>query len=335
MRTDSFGHGWANMARFWMKLFEAEKSFAPAGSSLKGIINLIASGGLNGAPGFTTAALQTELDKIPIAKAKKYKDALKILIDDYEDVCYTAVEEFTTKEIAKPLNANVAVADPNWGTWGPQNKRSGSVAWNSALFDLKARVFQIAPAEKPDRWEIGFVQHCTKKSNQSTYTNGDNVDQHPITAPPWCDTEIEANSPWYTKGPHNGQTAWKVLVAGIHERVSLGMDDAFVSRKHPYLAVKAGGLVTAATITKVSCEQAFTTWLCRRFPTGNPVGMLLLKKVSYTIKGDIKVGTNGASGSSSVKIGTTETPTILATLPATSANTMNGNERWFSNGAQI
>jgi hypothetical protein len=324
------------MARFWKALFAANSSFSVSGSSLAPLINLISGGAVGGAPNFTTAQLQTELDKIKLEKAKKYKNALKILIDDYEDVCYTAVDEFKPKESSRPMNVQVLLPPQPWGTWAGGSK-SGYVQWDSGMFELKAKVFHIVPAAAPaTRWEVGFVQHCTLKANNGTYSNGDLLCDHPTQAAPWCDSGQVAEYPWYTKGIHNGLTAWATLATGVHEAVNYGMNDSFNGRKHPYLSVQpATGAVAGTKLTSLDCQQDFTTWLCRYDTTIN--ARLLLKKVSYSIRGRFSLNaTNQQSGTSnSVRIGSAETPDLTATLPNTNVQSMNNAEQWFSNGVQL
>jgi hypothetical protein len=322
------------MARFWKALFTANKSFDVRESSLAPLLNRISGGHYPAGQAFTTAELQEELDKIPVKKAQKYRQALKMLVDDYVDVCYTGVDEFKGRAVARPMNVRVSPLAVNWGFWGPAQTNSGYVEWDSAQFVLEARVFQIVPVSA-NRWEIGFVQLCDRKDNNSRYTDGAVVNQHPAPAPPWCDTANPTNHPWYTKGNHNGRTAWAALAAG-ENTVDYGMDDSFDDRKHPYTSVNAAGVVAGSRITEIKCEQKFDTWLCR-FDTILQT-RLLLKKISYIIKGEaaIKANDQVSGANTSVKmIGNVETPAHNATLPVYNAQTMNTGERWYRNGVQI
>ena len=92
----------------------------------------------------------------------------------------------------------------------------------------------------------------------------------------------------------------------------------------------------ASSITGINCEQDFTTWLCR-VDSQIPANERLMKKISYTIKGKFSVSpTNQVSGfSTSVSIGSAETPLIGAALPNVNTHTMNNNEQWFNGVNQV
>lgn len=334
MRAGSFADGWVNMARFWAALFAADKSFAIGDSTLGPIVRLISGGAPQSGQNFTTAQLQEELDKLPVDKAKKYKDALKILVDDYADVCYTGVEDFKPREVSRPINVRVQPNNTDW-KWGNPQVSSGKVMWNSALFDLKAKVYQIVPTPG-NRFEIGFVQHCTRKENKGTYSDNGVVSDHPTQPPPWGDTGQNSTPPWYTSGMHNGQLAYAKMAAGINT-VDYGMDDSFDDRGHPYTSLKSGNptVVAGSKLNSLDCAQDFTTWLVRNDSTTGT--KRLLRKVSYSITGKFTVGAQNQVGGAKtgVAIRPVEKPQFADALPNTNTQTMNNNERWFRGAVQI
>ena len=278
--------------------------------------------------------VQQELDKIPHAKALKYESALQMLVDDNPMLCYTGLVSFLPVARARPMNVRVLPGSTHW-RWGTSQTASGVAAWDSGMFEVTADVFFIVPTSVNRAWEIGFRQICTRKANLGRYTDRAVIQDRPVPNPPWGDSGQPSDTPWYTKGMHNGLLAWLPLPGGARTR-TFGMNDSFNNRCHPYRSLTTGGNVGQGTLQEVDCEQNFTAYLCR-VKASDPHTVTILKQVSYSITGGYRVGIGNVPfrQTSNVVIGQAFTPQPGASIPQTSAPRMNNSERWIVNNVAI
>ncbi|MEO8021341.1 hypothetical protein [Polaromonas sp.] len=304
--------GWSRMAEFWKEIFQVNAGFKLAASSLRTVVDALAQGG----PGLE-ASLQEALDNLPVIKARKYKTALQMLLDDYPTVCYIGIETFTTSSTQKPQPASTQAAPV------PINRR---IHYTSAEFKARARVYCIVGHAAPAPFELGFIQHCTSKSDVAQYTNGARMRDHCTAAMPVGDSAGPQHAPFYFQGISHGcvAAAYLQLVAG-ESTLDLEVGDYFNNNFHffhPKPAL-ANNVNAASSLTSIHRDQAFTLWLTRR--KGNAERHL--KQVTYRILVDVTVG-NAVRTTSSARDIVVTVPAFNAVRPAVTSPTMNNLSQW-------
>src|SRR5262249_34375022 len=102
-----------------------DKSFNLKSSALNGFLNVLAGapatastaqGGGQTSPltPILLASAQEELDKIPHAKAEKYRSVLQLVVDREPDLCYTGVKSYEAREL--PPHAGTHFT-PGWAKY--------------------------------------------------------------------------------------------------------------------------------------------------------------------------------------------------------------------------
>jgi hypothetical protein len=306
---------------FMSDVMAANPGFEKKHSALEGLLGIIEN--INGNPtGQQLAGLQTELDGIPVDKAEKYLNALQRLVDAETALCYTGIKTYQTSE-RNPRGAN--------------SLGGGWARYYSAGFYVKVKVYCIASNASP--YEIGFAQHCTGKTDISTFSDKSRMFAQTAYAYPIGDCSSAMGAPFYHQGVSNGMAlpAWLSLAGQASGFTELEMTDEFNNNGHPDSPFSGPGGRLAATISTIRREQSFTNWFIRRH-TGTSA-TLLFRKVDFriTVAMDYRLtGTTLAIKSASTKchIKSATTPAATATLPIVSHQQLNGIEKWWYTSPQ-
>jgi len=292
----------------------ANPSFNLQRSSLRQVIEALEEGhAVN-----PHARIQAALDRLAPLDARRYLNALKILVTDYPNVCYTGVVDFVCRSTPSSDAPTTSCTDAVKG-----NRK---VRYTSAKCTMTAKVFCIAPSN--NTFELGFIQHCTYKDDRSFYTDGSEMVEAFPPGFPAGDSSSNSDAPFYYKGTSHGcsRPAW-VRLNGHGAELDFEVCDAFEKNFHFYHPrPSAGRLTPSATLRSIHRVQKFTCWIARRKSNGVEK---LLREAKYCINVKLEHGATAIrSFSSNVSDINRRTPSDHEVRPTVSSPVMNNLGRW-------
>ena len=296
------------------KIKEANPDFHEGRSSLKHVLAEVGDGA-----NVNISRLQKALDKVEPAKAKRYAAALQILVNDYPQVCYTGLESFDHAETKLNVPTSCDLTNNNPASW--------FVRYTSVKFTQKATVYCICPQSTAH--EIGFIQHCTAKNDQSNYSDKSAMIDACRVGFPVGDSAGPSHEPFYYKGISSEctQPAYVRLMGRPAGPLLLEVNDYFRNNGHFYHPrPKRTEVNQNATLVSIHRKQSFTLWLAR---VSAQTGTRLLRQCSFTINVKVEVKSPSVRSYSSYCSGiTTQKTTWDSCLPMVTSSSMNDKSQW-------
>ncbi len=270
-------------------------------------------------------SLQAALDSFPYSSAVLHAGILQALVDAHPATCYLSVRSVTRTETPPPDNGVVG-----WKAGVTHNDANTAAIYTSAKMNIVAEVYAIYPKES-SKHQLGFVQHCTAKSDVSTFSDGSQVRDQTTVSFPVGDAVKNATEPWYFQGTAAGLThpTWQKLkgTATASRLIKLEMSDNFVQNIHPFYGFSATGR-TAATLKSIARTQSFICYVVHKNPAGK---YLPIARKGYTIDVSMRVSSKTSQPKVLQSSATKDSVAKLvvgAELPAVSSLFMNGQSRW-------
>jgi hypothetical protein len=265
----------------------------------------------------TDAQIQAELDRLPVALAIKYEQALRRLVKKRRALEYFGLESFTPA-----YNGSLSVDTSN-------NSRVG---YTTKHFHATARVYAIVP-EGVD-YDLGFIQICEDRESIHIYEHDELDTRWEMQGRfPKSDSSSDANIPWYHVGV--GHACSHHTARKDHEparRETYELDDNFNNCTiGARLTYKKGGVEKRTHLKAIRRKQSFRAWFAVKRSRGTKYR--LLKEVFYGF--DFQIDCQTQHG----RLATTQTDTpvnIVQTTPAAGATlppaaltgpTMNGGQK--------
>jgi hypothetical protein len=249
-------------------LAAADKNFNAPSAPLRGLLRVLDEKALS------ADRVQAELDAIGVGAARGFAAGLKYVVDEVAGTCYTGVAAFQPVLDRTCWFHGVGVETT------PRNPHAGS--YTSPTFRVAATVFCIAPAAK--RFEVGFIQHCRSKEEESRYSDGSAQGTFYDLAFPMGDSTNETDVPFYIRGTafRCSKPCWVDLRDLAGKEFDLQFLDVFWHNMFHWLAVDINQRYVEDThAVRYFRKQSFTTWLARRDASTNKEH--LLRQVDYEI----------------------------------------------------
>jgi hypothetical protein len=249
----------AGLANFINAVKTAEPKFDRFNSSLRGLIGELERNVV------VPAKVQRELDSISVKYARKYVNALKIVVTGVPNVCYTGVEGVKAYWVSgKEGRVNATFH------WPKHNIHT--LNYSSKEFKFDAKVYCISAPHSG--FEIGYVQYCRSMRNKVKYEDGSALKYGNNVPFPVGDCSDPNDQPWYFKSAVQPATncdavsrSWWELNNDTGTTRDVQMTDGFDGNYFPARAVNAAGVEQAGVnYTDFTREQDFSCWLVRRGP---------------------------------------------------------------------